>query len=94
MLSRAAALTLALSLLGSSAFAGTAAHTFTVGAVVVRSAVVSATANDGIQVQQVASRGTPPPMLLVAGGFKPMPQAGAVQVSPGSTEHMTVTIVY
>jgi hypothetical protein len=98
MMTRAAALTLALSLLASSAFAGTATQTFMVGAVVVRSAtvtaVVSATAKDGVHVQQAASRGTPAPMLLVAGGLKPMPQTGAVQVFPGSSDNMTVTIVY
>jgi hypothetical protein len=98
MMTRAAALTLALSLLASSAFAGTATQTFMVGAVVVRSATVTAvvhsTANDGVRVQQVASRGTPAPMLLVAGGLKPMPQAGAVQLSPDSSENKTVTIVY
>ncbi len=97
MLTRAAALTLALSLLASSAFAGTATQTFMVGAVVVRSATVTAvvhsTAND-VHVQQVASRGTPAPMVLVAGGLKPISQAGAVQVSPQSSENMTVTIVY
>ena len=64
MMTRAATLAAALSLLlASSAFAGTASRSFMVGAVVVRSAtvaaVVNATANDGVQVQQVASRGTP-----------------------------------
>ena len=98
MMTRAAALTVALSLLASSAFAGTTSQRFMVGAVVVRSAtvnaVVSATVSDGIHVQQVASRGTPAPMLLVAGALKPMPQAGNVPVPAGSSEDMTVTLLY
>jgi hypothetical protein len=71
---RAAALTLALSLLASSAFAGTASRSFMVGAVVVRSATVTlrATAADGLHLEQVASRGTPAPMMLVANESKPV----------------------
>jgi hypothetical protein len=72
MLIRAAAFvtaTLALALLSSSAFAA-GSQRLMVGAVVVRSATVTsavdATARDGLRVQQVASRGTPAPMLLVA----------------------------
>jgi len=99
MMTRAATLAAALSLLlASSAFAGTASRSFMVGAVVVRSAtvaaVVNATANDGVHVQQIASRGTPAPMLLVAGGLKSMPQAGDVQVPAGSSEDRTVTLLY
>jgi hypothetical protein len=63
MLTRAAAITAALALLSPAAFAGASAQRFTVGAVVVRSATVTASQAG---VQQVASRGTPAPMLLVA----------------------------
>src|SRR6202162_4663735 len=87
MMTRAAALTATLSLLAaSSAFAGASSRPFMVGAVVVRSATVSATVSaTAVQVQQVASRGTPAPMLLVAGRLKSVPQAGAVQLSAASS---------
>jgi len=98
MMTRTAALTVALSLLASSAFAGTTSQTFMVGAVVVRSAtvtaVISARVNEGVHVQQLASRGTPAPMLLVAGGLKSLPQAGDVQVPAGSSADRTVTLLY
>ena len=41
---------------------------------------LSAAANDGVQVYQVASRGTPPPMLLVANELKAMPESGQTQL--------------
>jgi len=98
MTTRAAALTVALSLLASSAFAGTASRSFMVGAVVVRSATVtttvSATANDGVQVQQVASRGTPPPMLLVANELKPMPESGLTQLRTPADGGVIATVLY
>jgi pyrimidine deaminase RibD-like protein len=89
---RAAALTLALTLLTSSAFAGTASRSFMVGAVVVRSATVTlrASAADGVHVEQVASRGTPAPMMLVANESKPMPVSGQAQLAT----HMVATVLY
>jgi plasmid stability protein len=99
MLNRAAIVTVAvaLALLSASAF-GASSQRFTVGAVVVRSATVTssvgATVRDGVHVQQVASRGTPMPMLLAADGLKPMPQSGAAQLSAGSSEDVTVTVLY
>ena len=97
MMTRAAALTVALSLLASSAFAGTASRSFMVGAVVVRSATVtatvSATANDGVRVQQVASRGTPAPMLLVANEMKPMPGSGLAQLRTAAG-NVVATVLY
>src|SRR2546426_11353810 len=98
MTTRAAALTVALSLLASSAFAGTASRSFMVGAVVVRSAtvaaVVSATANDGVHVRHVASRGTPAPMVLVGSDLEPMPQSRPIKLAAGSSGDMTVTLFY
>jgi hypothetical protein len=101
MLIKAAAFvtaTVALALLSSSAFAAASSQRFTVGAVVVRSATVTssvdASARDGVRVQQVASRGTPAPMLLVANQLKPMPQSGAAQLLAGSDGAMTVTLLY
>jgi len=99
MLNRAAIVTvaIALALLSSSAF-GASSQRFTVGAVVVRSATVTsslgATVRDGVQVQQVASRGAPVPMLLAADGLKPMPQSGPAQLSAGSGGDVTVTLLY
>lgn len=97
MMTRAAALTVALSLLTSSAFAGTSSRSFMVGAVVVRSATVtatvSATANDGVRVQQVASRGTPAPMLLVANEMKPMPESGLAQLRTAAG-NVVATVLY
>jgi hypothetical protein len=99
MLNRAAILTVAvaLALLSTSAF-GASSQRFTVGAVVVRSATVTssvgATVRDGVHVQQVASRGTPMPMLLAADGLKPMSQSGAAQLSAGSSKDVTVTLLY
>jgi len=98
MLNRAAIVTVAvaLALLSSAAF-GASSQRFTVGAVVVRSATVTssvgATVFDGVRVQQVASRGTPVPMLLAADGLKPM-QSGAAQLSAGSGGDLTVTLLY
>jgi len=99
MMTRAATLAVALSLLlTSSAFAGTASRSFMVGAVVVRSAtvaaVVSATANDGVNVRQVASRGTPAPMVLVGSDLEPMPQSRPIKLAAGSSGDMTVTLFY
>jgi hypothetical protein len=69
-----------------------------VGAVVVRSAtvaaLVNATANDGVHVQQVASRGTPAPMVLVAGNLAPMPQSQPLKVAANASGDMTVTLFY
>ena len=70
-----------------------------VGAVVVRSAtvtakVISADARDGVRVEQVASRGTPAPMLFAAGELMAMPQSGAARLSGGSSGDLTVTLVY
>jgi hypothetical protein len=90
--------TVALALLSSAAFAAGSSQRFTVGAVVVRSATVTSSvgpsARDGVRVQQVASRGTPAPMLLAANGLKPMPQSGAAQLPTGSDGTMTVTLLY
>jgi len=98
MMTRAATLAVALSLLlASSAFAGTASRSFMVGAVVVRSAtvaaVVSATANDGVHVRHVASRGTPAPMVLVGSDLEPM-QSRPIKLAAGSSGDMTVTLFY
>jgi hypothetical protein len=97
MMTRAAALTVALSLLASSAFAGAASRSFMIGAVVVRSATVtatvSATANDGVRVQQVASSGTPAPMLLVANELKPMSGSGLAQLRTASG-NVVATVLY
>lgn len=90
--------TLALALLSSSAFAAAPSLRFTVGVNVVRSSTVTssvdATARYGVRVQQVASRGTPAPMLLVANASKPMPQSGTAQLLAGSGGAMTVTLLY
>ena len=99
MMTRAATLAAALSLLlASSAFAGTASRSFMVGAVVVRSAtvaaVVNATANEGVHVQQIASRGTPAPMVLVAGNLEPVSQSRPIKLAAGSNGDMTVTLFY
>src|ERR1700682_5077035 len=100
MLIRAAAFvtaTLALDLLSSSAFAA-GCKRLMVGAVVARSATVTssidASARDGVRVQQVASRGTPAPRLLVSNGLKRMPQSGAAQLVAGSGGGMTVPLLY
>jgi len=99
MLNRAAIVivAVALALLSSSAF-GASSQSFTVGAVVVRSATVTssvgATVRDGVHVQQVASRGTPMPMLLAADGLKPMPQTGGTRLAGGSSGDVTVTLLY
>jgi hypothetical protein len=93
----AAILVVSLSLLASSAFAGTASRSFMVGAVVVRSATVATAVSattGGVRIEQSASRGTPPPMLLVAGELKEMPQSGAAQLSRESGDAITVTLVY
>src|SRR5438093_890911 len=78
--------------------AGTASRSFMGGAVVVRSAtvaaVVNATANDGVHVQEVASRGTPAPMVLVAGNLEPVSQSRPIKLAPGSNGDMTVTLFY
>jgi hypothetical protein len=96
MLTRsAAALAIVLSLLASPAFAGATSRSFMVGAVVVRSATVSATVatvKGGVRVDQVGSRGTPAPMLLAAGELRPMPQAGSTMANAAGD--MTVTILY
>ena len=95
MMTRAATLAAALSLLlASSAFAGTASRSFMVGAVVVRSATVAAVVNDGVRVQQIASRGTPAPMLLVAGNLEPVSQSRPIKLPAGSNGDMTVTLFY
>jgi hypothetical protein len=99
MLNRAAIVivAVALALLSSSAF-GASSQSFTVGAVVVRSATVTssvgATVRDGVHVQQIASRGVPVPMLLAADGLKPMPQTGGAQLAGGSSGDVTVTLLY
>jgi hypothetical protein len=99
MMNRAATPAAALSLLlASSAFAGTASRSFMVGAVVVRSATVtatiSATAADGVRVEQVASRGTPTPMLLVANASKPMPKSEMAQLRTPAEGHLIATVLY
>ena len=99
MLNRAAIVTvaIALALLSSSAF-GASSQRFTVGAVVIKSATVTssvgATVRDGVHVQQVASRGTPMPMLLATDGLKSLPQSGAAKLPVGSSEDVTVTLLY
>src|SRR5256712_14159736 len=97
MMTRAATLAVALSLLlASSAFAGTASRSFMVGAVVVRSATVaaavSATANDGGHVRHVGSRGTPAPMVLLGSDLAPMPQPVPLQLAARSRRGQTVTL--
>jgi hypothetical protein len=67
--------------------------------VVVRSATVtatqvSATAEHGVRVEQVASRGTPTPRLLVSGELKAMLTSGAAQLLTPSVGDVTVTLVY
>ena len=97
MLTRAAALTAALCFLASPAFAGSLSRPMMVGAVVVRSATVSAfkvgTVNGGVSVEQVATRGTPAPMLIAAGELKSM-ASGAMQVPSSGTGDVTVTLLY
>jgi len=88
MLTRAAALTAALALLSPAAFAGASAQRFTVGAVVVRSATVTSS-RDGLQ--QVASRGTSAPMLLVANQLKPMTASGSMESNDG---YKMATLLY
>src|SRR3989442_482837 len=57
-------------------------------------AVVSATASDGVHVRHVASRGTPPPMVLVGSDLEPMPQSRPIKLAAGSNGDMTVTLFY
>src|SRR2546427_13293073 len=99
MMTRAATLAVALSLLlASSAFAGTASRSFMVGAVVVRSAtvaaVVSSTANDGVPVRHVARRGTPAPMVLGGSHLEPMPQSRPIKLAAGTSRGMTGSHFY
>jgi hypothetical protein len=98
MLTRAAVLAAAVSLLSSPAFAGASQGRFRVGAVVVASATVTssldATSRDGVRVQHVAMRGTPAPMLLVANEVKPMTDSGAAHLAASATGETTVTVVY
>jgi hypothetical protein len=92
MLTRAAALTAALALLSPVAFAGATAQRFTVGSVVVRSATVT---SSGGGLQQVASRGTSAPMLLVANQLKPISESGAMEQLHVSDEgHRIATLLY
>jgi hypothetical protein len=88
MLTRAAALAAALALLSPAAFAGASSQRFTVGAVVVRSATVTSS-RDGLQ--QVASRGTSAPMLLVANQLKPMTASGSMESNDG---YKMATLLY
>jgi hypothetical protein len=99
MMTRAATLAAALSLLlASAASAGTASRSFMVGAVVVRSATatatVSATAADGVRIEQIASRGTPAPLLLVANESKPMPGAAMTQLRAPANGNVMATVLY
>jgi len=91
MLNRAAALTAALALLSPAAFAGASAQRFTVGAVVVRSATVRAS---HAGVQQVASRGTPAPMLLVANELKPVTESGLMELGLSNDGYKVATVLY
>jgi len=91
MLTRAAAITAALALLSPAAFAGASAQRFTVGAVVVRSATVTAS---HAGVQQVASRGTPSPMLLVANQLKPMTGSGLMHPGLSNDGYKIATLLY
>ncbi len=91
MLTRAAAITAALALLSPAAFAGASASRFTVGAVVVRSATVTAS---HAGVQQVASRGTSAPMLLVANQLKPMTESGLRELGLSNDGHKVATLLY
>jgi len=92
MLTRAAALTAALVLLSPAAFAGASAQRFTVGAVVVRSATVMSS-RDGVQ--QVASRGTSAPMLLVSNQLKPVSESASMeQLSLSNQGHRIATLLY
>jgi hypothetical protein len=93
---RAAALAACLSLCASSAFAGTGGGRFMVGVTVVRSATVAATSagKNGVQVAQVASRGLPPPLVLVAGASAPMPACGALHLPTGAGASTVVTMLY
>jgi hypothetical protein len=98
MMTRAAALTAALCFLASPAFAGSVSRPFMVGAMVVRSATVSAskaeTVNGGVRVEQVATRGTPAPMLIAAGELRSMAPSGATQVPSSGTGDVTITLLY
>jgi hypothetical protein len=91
MLTRAAALTAALALLSPAAFAGASAQRFTVGAVVVRSATVMASHSG---VQQVASRGTPAPMLLVANELKPVTESCLTELGLSNDGYKVATVLY
>jgi hypothetical protein len=91
MLTRAAALTAALALLSPAAFAGASAQRFTVGAVVVRSATVMASHSG---VQQVASRGTPAPMLLVANELKPVTESRLTELGLSNDGYKVATVLY
>jgi hypothetical protein len=91
MLTRAAAITAALALLSPAAFAGASASRFTVGAVVVRSATVTASRAG---VQQVASRGTPAPMLLVANQLKPVTESRLTELAFSNDGYKVATVLY
>ena len=96
MLTRAAALAAAFSLLASPAFAGTS-RSFSVGAVVVASATVSASAGitpqEGAQLQ-VQRRGGPRPMLLVSSEMKPLPESGLAKLATPADGQLVATILY
>ena len=103
MTSRAAAFILALSFAAPPVLARGVSQSFRVGAVVVRSASVTATAigvrtgltaRNGIRVEQVASRGTPPPMIQVGSTLKPMRDTTELQIAATASRDVTVTIVY
>ena len=101
MNTRAAALVLALSFAAPSAFARSVSQSFRVGAVVVRSASVTASAatvglttGKGVRVQQVASRGTPPPMVQVGTTLKPFFDATEIPLASSGGGDVTVTVLY
>lgn len=100
MNTRAAALVLALSFAASSAFARSISQSFRVGAVVVRSARVTASAatvgltRNGVRVEQVASRGTPPPMVQIGTTLKSVIDSIEIPVAGKAGGDVTVTIFY
>ena len=97
MMTRAATLAAALSLLlASSAFArnGLPVLHGRSGGRPVRDRRGRRQRNDGVQVQQVASRGTPAPMVLVAGNLEPVSQSRPIKLAAGSNGDMTATLFH
>jgi len=95
MTRRLAAFATALSLLAGPAFAGATARSFSVGAVVVATATVTATVGStGDARLFVQRRGVARPMVLAADGMKPLPDSGIAELATPAGGYLVATILY